>query len=484
MVQIVRDRERIARWNLGVEHGLVVILDRLDEIDGLFSLCRFVQTPQSPLKGIFDALNDRDIDLDRWADHLRDMEDLDRGGDRRGYDPWRTEGFGERRTPLATLIDALSLARILWTESSKEGPNLNLLLILTDPKAAANKVACEVVGDAVGIAFQYGSLTEALFKLPLKVTAFGVCLVLGEGITPSARTTDFVDRLRGAANQAGPNILPRIDEIQPQQVGARGMIVLVPGLLGTDVGTFGELENELTTVQWNRRGKSSSEQFLVVGYPHDSVMKSVEVNAEDLLKQLERLGGPRTVFVCHSRGGLVARAAAVLNPGRKVQSELLAAVTFGTPHLGASLAESPGELSLAVMLLQGRKQTGKVDTLADLLCCYATDDKLLGVQDLKPARSGVEYIRKLETGEQGLKSGETLNMLRFGGIAEPTGVVKWLVRRLLGNQKHDLVVETSSTLPAGKRGNEGPLANVDHFGYFDRKLTAVRDAESFVMRHL
>ena len=324
-----------------------------------------------------------------------------------------------------------------------------------------------------------------MFKLPLKVTAFGVCLVLGEGITPSARTADFVDRLRGGANEAGPNPLPRIDQVEPAQVGARGLVVLVHGLLGTDVGTFGELEIQLVEEQWNRRRKAPQDQFLVVGYPHDSVMKSVKVNAQELLAHLGRLGGPRTVFVCHSRGGLVARAAATLNPANSVQSELLAAVTFGTPHLGASLAESPGKLALSVLLWRARSQSGTVDTLADLLCCYATDDDLRGVQDMLPVRKGSEYIATLESDERRLhQSGRGLDMLRYGGIAKPAGIRNWIVRKLLGSRNHDLVVETSSSLPATKSGkNEDPLQNIDHFSYFGRTSGTAWDAKAFVLRH-
>jgi hypothetical protein len=183
-------------------------------------------------------------------------------------------------------------------------------------------------------------------------------------------------------------------------------------------------------------------------------MKSVTVNAQELLAHLGRLGGPRTVFVCHSRGGLVARAAATLNPANSVQSELLAAVTFGTPHLGASLAESPGKLGLSVLLWRARSQSGTVDTLADLLCCYATDDGLRGVQDMLP-------VRKMSTSRprigQRPQSGRGLDMLRFDGVAKPAGIGNWIVRKLLGSQDRDLVVETSSSLPAKSGKNEDPF---------------------------
>jgi pimeloyl-ACP methyl ester carboxylesterase len=483
MAQIVRHGESIGRWHLKVEHGLAVILDRVEEIDGLLSICRFVPTPQRPLRGVFEVLNSRDLDLDRWADHLRDTLDLEQGGDRRGYDPRFAENFGERRTPHATLIDALSLARILWAESAREGSNLNLVLVLASPEAAAQGIAPEVSGSAVGLAFEYGSLTEKLFKLPLKVTAFGVCLVLGEGVNPAARTDTFVDRLRGAADYAGTAYqLPRIDQVQKSEVGNRALVVLVHGLMGTDVGTFGELENQLFEVQWNRRRKDPSEQFLIVGYPHDSVMKSIKVNAEELLEQLEGLGRPRTVFACHSRGGLVARAAAAINGTKNVKTQLLGAVTFGTPHTGASLAESPVKLSLSVLLWRALGQGGSaVDTLADLLCCYATDDKLIGVVGMKPRRDGTEFIATLQSDEDKLDQELRLNMLRYGGIATPTGITKWLVKRLIGDKKHDLVVETDSTLPAARPGkNEDPLENVDHFSYFKNKW-AVNDAKDFVL---
>lgn len=61
MAQIVRHRETASRWKLGVEHGLAVILDSVEEVDGLLGLCRFAPSPQEPLRGVFDALHDRSV---------------------------------------------------------------------------------------------------------------------------------------------------------------------------------------------------------------------------------------------------------------------------------------------------------------------------------------------------------------------------------------------------------------------------------------
>lgn len=65
---------------------------------------------------------------------------------------------------------------------------------------------------------------------------------------------------------------------------------------------------------------SSLRSVYVLGWPHDT-LAPVKVNAQHLAEMIERLlgaSGLPIVFVCHSRGGLVARAAAValLQPTR------------------------------------------------------------------------------------------------------------------------------------------------------------------------
>jgi pimeloyl-ACP methyl ester carboxylesterase len=483
MPQIVRHKETAKRWRLGVERGLAVILDRFEEIDGLLALCRFVPTPQLALSGVYDVLNRGEVDFERWGNHLHDFDDLDRGGDRRGYDPWTTEHFGDRRTATVTLIDALSLARILWQESAREADNLHMVLVLADPRAATVKEPCHVAGEAVGLRLEYGSLASALFKLPLSVPTFAVCLVLGEGVTPAARTAGHVNRLRGAADEATAYPLPRIDQLQPDKVGNRGLVVLVHGLMGTDVGTFGTLEQALVEEQEKRRRSKADSQFLVAGFPHDSVTTSVQNNAKSLATVLRDLGNPRTALVCHSRGGLVARAAAALPKEFGLKPDIIATATFGTPHRGASLAESPSNFALSVLLWRASGQGRAVDLLADLLCAYSIDGKLKGVEDLKPSRGDPVYLDALAGLEAEVPRGEGPQMLRVGGMAKPTGVKKWLVERLLGGKDHDLVVETSSSLPADLRGNLEPLSGVNHFGYFASvRAGGVADAADFVRR--
>ncbi len=163
-----------------------------------------------------------------------------------------------------------------------------------------------------------------------------MCLVLGGGVTPEARRDSFVDRLRGAADEATAYGFPRIDRLASKDVGNRGLVVLVHGLMGTDVGTFGALESALADEHHARRRRKSEGQFLVAGFPHDSVTTSIQNNAKALAAELARLGNPKTVLVCHSRGGLVGRAAGALPPELGLKPDIVAMATFGTPHRGAS----------------------------------------------------------------------------------------------------------------------------------------------------
>jgi pimeloyl-ACP methyl ester carboxylesterase len=109
----------------------------------------------------------------------------------------------------------------------------------------------------------------------------------------------------------------------------------------------------------------------LVGWPHDT-LAHIKVNAQDLAALMEGpLGasGLPVVFVCHSRGGLVARAAAVklLKSNPRWVDRLKGAVTFGTPHEGAELAELGDELLGKVLLLKSISQTGRVVPLVDAL---------------------------------------------------------------------------------------------------------------------
>jgi hypothetical protein len=85
--------------------------------------------------------------------------------------------------------------------------------------------------------------------------------------------------------------------------GKERVILFLRGFMSTDVGTF-----DLPIRQIEQQRSLADVQ--IVGWPHD-MLAPIKVNAQDLAELIEtRLGssGLPLMFMCHLRGGLVARA--------------------------------------------------------------------------------------------------------------------------------------------------------------------------------
>ena len=113
----------------------------------------------------------------------------------------------------------------------------------------------------------------------------------------------------------------------------KGVIIFVHGLLSTDLGTFDgfirrwqnpvppklpeDFLEKNSSLMWKTELPKKAqwaieEAVALVGWPHDT-LTSIDQNALDLARLIdERLSGFdfKIAFVCHSRGGLVARATA------------------------------------------------------------------------------------------------------------------------------------------------------------------------------
>jgi pimeloyl-ACP methyl ester carboxylesterase len=90
------------------------------------------------------------------------------------------------------------------------------------------------------------------------------------------------------------------------------------------------MENHLKSLGWNT---------IAIGYP--SALIRIQSHADDLNRFLDRTQGfDNVIFVTHSMGGLVARAAlARLAPWRqRIKVEGL--IQLGTPNQGAGLARA------------------------------------------------------------------------------------------------------------------------------------------------
>jgi pimeloyl-ACP methyl ester carboxylesterase len=212
--------------------------------------------------------------------------------------------------------------------------------------------------------------------------------------------------------------------------------------------------------------------LLLVSWPHDT-LDPIDANAEDLSVLIEEKLGRSSMpiaFVCHSRGGLVARRTAVelmeIDKGRW-QSRLRGLVTFGTPHNGAELAECGDELIGKLLLLYSVGQRGGLIPLVDALWSVKGHKTLAGVRDLRPRSGGGDFLRALRRAEGRIakKAGAVpLRLYAVGGNLKVDGFGGMLSRRYFGGAAHDLIVTLASATPV--TADQRAETTCDHFGYF------------------
>ena len=242
------------------------------------------------------------------------------------------------------------------------------------------------------LVLDYGSIRARVLTAGGKLRDFGVALF---PVARSKRRANVVEALR---DQAKGLRLPRLETIQSSDLdGKIGVVVFLHGLMSTDVGTFDQFVNAL--------GASPifGQSRLLVSWPHDT-LASIDTNADDLSVLIEEKLGRSSLpiaFVCHSRGGLVARKTAVelmeIDKGRW-QSRLRGLVTFGTPHNGAELAEAGDEFLGKLLLACTVARQGGVLPLVDALWSVKDHKKLAGVTDLRPRSNGRQFSTGLAKG--------------------------------------------------------------------------------------
>ena len=452
-----------------VKGGLAVELHDPGEIDGLKAVCMWApKPPDHPLAAVYRALHDPSLDLGQWADHWRDQPQanailpaipppnapaIDVGEEKEDQFP---------RSHIGKLLAALDVAEELWRAQGTEKPLLSLLLLLASPEHA-DEGGLALDGDAAALVIRPGSLIADVVRLPLRVASFAVCLVVGGGTSTSARRAEMVQRLRtdaGADNNVPPLTDIR-DLVLPPAGNVRPLVVLVHGLFATDVGTFKGLQTRL------------QQRFDVAGFPHDTLSQSIDANAFELAGLLNSLGRTDVRIVAHSRGGLVARSAAarlskIPPPNNKVRISHLA--TFGTPHLGAEMAENPGSLIATIAMLKAAAGDRSVASLLDMLTCVAELGHFPGIRDLRPASTNDTWLSQLQA-QEGLHPDPGMKIFAVGGAAPAATLMQRIARsatrRVVGGAANDLVVAQSSSLPGHWKAQwKRQAVNSDHFSYF------------------
>lgn len=371
---------------------------------------------------------------------------------------------------MAKLRFALEVAKDLWSAQGDEVSKLRLVLLLTDPSRSGTS-DLGLDGDAAALVIQPGSIRGKIVHLPVRLTSFAVCLMLGGGTTPSARRVEMIGRLRAKATCQGGMPLKDIRDLPMENDKENALVVLVHGLFATDIGTFKSLQTDL---QKQIRGE-------VVGFPHDTVGLSIGDNGRELAEILDRQKNNYSHIYCvaHSRGGLVARSAAVHLAKRRGSAKIERLVTFGTPHEGAELAESPGELLAATAFMKSAVLDWSIAGLCDMLSWASEESCFQGISDLRPATTD-RWLARLKAEEWVLPESQ-IELLAVGG--ETRGSVPrtrllrlgaWISRRCAGTAANDLIVTLASSLPLFAATKN--KVNCNHFEYFNLDQSATRDA--------
>lgn len=234
-------------------------------------------------------------------------------------------------------------------------------------------------------------------------------------------------------------------------------VVLVPGLGSTGRGMYESLRPL---------------GIPMAVYEHDTFLP-IDQNAEELAGLVMRhFGASPLTFVCHSRGGLVARAAIDRMPSLADQIQLH---TFGTPHSGTPLAE----YDRLVPFLRA------VDALLHPRDLIRSADRYLNPKTLFPPPGVLEmspnnpFITRMQS---------TLHpeLAFFGswGATYDARHLSWKLRMLewackgIVPDPHDLIVEEGSCVGAGDP--QGPLEMpATHFDYF-----SLDEVHAYLRHHL
>lgn len=503
MHKIYRDGSVIGDVNGRVLGGSTVLAEKPEDLDALLALC--VECRERSLNAISGWMSR----FDTWLEWFE--------ANRQRYLTMTEQAFetrmGDKHPDTLSDVERLMLGLYLAREIWKTTPTADADALRVMASVSAGGAGLNYEAEVPALYFYQGSLQAAftpfvpfiaypgLFAMGLGL--YGVAMVVRMGSLPSIQAEKLVEDLREAAkpNAQVPD-LPRLDQLDAKAVqGKKGVIIVLHGLFSTDLGTFDgfikqwkEPPEDLIEAMHRQaflRQKSlaptkddfreafddTMKDYLIVGWPHNTLTK-IDNNARDLFDDIvKKLGpnGPPIVFVCHSRGGLLARKTAVIMQKKDQQDgkkgdgwadKVKLCVTFGTPHRGADLAEHP--LTFVAAYIAIMNGTRNVLSAARVLAIYQPEHHFEGIEDLVPEDAGGEFLGSLRDKERDFapNSLRKLDIMAVGSIYEGQ---KWFQRSLitgiLGTPKHDLVVRTVSAVP--ETFDDGEITHCGHGEYFD-----------------
>jgi pimeloyl-ACP methyl ester carboxylesterase len=432
--------------------------------------------------------------------------------------------------PFEGLIVALATIHRLWAPEDSIVVLVGLGLLADH---GSDEVSVKLATPRAALWMAPGSLLAGIsVGTTLKVAKWCALVVSPFTSTTAADASKrLVRNLRDRAQATSRHqALARLDALTAQDrtaiQGRPVLIVLLHGLFSTDLGTFdgfishlrqstpsriveslamlegshgvdrlatllkerfkNERLREVTDIEL---GQFVEANVALLGWPHDSLapVDGAGIKLASLLNNAFKEAPPRhIVFVCHSQGGLLARAAALQL--KQTQSptnwadHVAGIVTYGTPHEGAAIAE-PGfrggrEAAVYLMMLSGTRQA---TSIADVLTIVG-ERVPEGIEDLKAfdastkerEKSFVATLLEKESTVMWPNGGNRPEMLIVGGKLGASQKDTWrqrlaagFVSHKLSDADHDLVVELSSS----RSGDVDPAVSIqvesDHFSYFD-----------------
>jgi pimeloyl-ACP methyl ester carboxylesterase len=200
-------------------------------------------------------------------------------------------------------------------------------------------------------------------------------------------------------------------------------------------------------------------------FEHDT-FKSIHDNARELVEKVSRLNAKRLLFICHSRGGLVARLAA-LSLRNSTQIDL---VTCGTPHLGTPLVTA---LRAGIRFLGdlGARMEGGVPVpdLSTAALGYLLPQTRIpvGVVQMCPDSDFLATLNHVDS--------DPARIIAFAGAFDPDAPAKGFAQSFrsqfathaFGRVDNDLIV----TVPSARGRYPGEtVPNCSHFDYFSKDV--------------
>jgi pimeloyl-ACP methyl ester carboxylesterase len=460
MPDIYRSGKKIPELGAAIKGGVAMVMHKPAEMEYPRSLCAMAAVSNSPMHTIYGMLDINGDAAGTAATMAKKELGETEGGD---YARMHWEQVDEKSLAHdAMALDAtLSFAHELW---SREEADLNAVLAVANPGTPDAELT--IGAGKPALVMHRGSILATITaRSVLSAAKYAVLLFPSSAVFPTQQANSIKNSFRLKARQApGVEPLQSLEEIPSGGFSDRkAVIIFVHGLLSTDIGVFDPLIKLLRT--------SLGNDCAFVGFPHNT-LTAIDTNGEALMRDIERAvgnNGPPICFVCHSRGGLVARSAAArLFAYREAwKQKIRGCVTFGTPHEGCPLAEAPNDFLGVLVAVQAAKGGNGFFSLVDALKFVASEKSFAGIRDLRPADAQDSYLIKLRDLERTTalpKAERLLDILAIGGTADTTnGWLASLARRTL-KAESDLIVETSSSLSRFITRRE--RSNSDHFDYF------------------